>query len=132
MIRIPLLILAGILSAPLMEAAGFFWMQIAPAEIDLTANYFTMIVLPMALLVHFVNCLIFWKAFEPTPRTGGAVYVGTHMLTQGTLLIVLGNPMADVALYCLMVLISGGLTQFFFDRYFWCPQCAGPILGGRS
>lgn len=132
MIRIPLLILAGLLSAPLMEIAGFFWMRAVPAEIDLTANYFTMIVLPMALLVHFAICLIFWKAFEPTPRIGGVVYVGTHVVTQGGLLTVLGNPLADVGLYCLMLLISGGLTQFVFDRYFWCPQCAGPILGGRS
>lgn len=131
MIRIPLLILAGLLSVILMEIAGALWMRIVPTGVDLTANYFVMVVLPMALLVHFVMCLLFWKAFEPTPRLGGAVYVGTHVIAQASELTFLGNPPADVAMYCLMLLISGAITQFVFDRYFWCPQCAGPVFGGK-
>lgn len=132
MFRIPLLILAGLLSAPLMEVAGFLWLRAAPAEIDLTANYFSMVILPMALLVHFLVCLVFWKVFERTPRVGGVVYVGTHAVAQAALLAALANPLMDIATYCTILLISGGLTQFVFHRYFWCPQCAGPILGGRS
>lgn len=132
MVRIPMLILAGVLSAPLMEIAGYVWLQVVPLEMDLTAHYFSMVVLPMALLVHFLICLTFWKAFEPTPRLGAAVYVGTHVVAQATLLSLLENPLADIGMYCLMLLVSGSLTQFVFNRYFWCPQCAGPIFAARS
>ena len=131
-IRIPILLIAGLASAPLMEIFGVLWMRSAPVEVDLTANYFLMVVLPVALLVHFLFCLVLWKLFEPSPKVGGATYVGTHILAQASLLTSLSNPPADVAVYCLILFISGGFTQFIFHRYFWCPQCAGPPLGGGS
>jgi len=127
MFRIPILLLAGLLSAPLMEVFSVMWMRIVPAEIDLTANYFVMVVLPMALLLHFIMALVLWKPFESRPRVGGVVYVGAHVITQATMLTLLGNPPFDVALYVLMLLISGGLIQFVFHRYFWCPACAGAV-----
>ena len=91
-----------------------------------------LLLLPAALLVHVLFCLVLWKFFEPSPKVGGAIYVGTHLIAQVSLLTSLSNPPADVALYGLMLLMSGGLTQFIFHRYFWCPQCAGPLLGGGS
>jgi hypothetical protein len=131
-VRIPILILAGFVSVPLMEIAGFLWMRAAPAGIDLTANYFAMVVLPMALLVHFLACLALWKIFEPSPKVGGATYVATHVVAQASALTLMGNPPMDVLTYCSMLLVSGGVTQFVFHRYFWCPACAGPLFGGAD
>ena len=48
------------------------------------------------------------------------------------LIPVMGNPAMDIFAYCMMVLVSGALTQFVFDRYFWCPACAGPLFGGSE
>jgi hypothetical protein len=131
-VRIPILILAGLLSVPLMEIAGILWMRAAPLNIDLTANYFAMVVLPMALLVHFLACLALWKIFEPSPKVGGVTYVGTHVVAQSAALTLMGNPPMDVLVYCIILLFSGSLTQFVFHRYFWCPHCAGPLLGGSD
>ena len=126
MVRIPVLILFGLLSAPLMEVLSVIWMRTAPMAMDLTANYFAMVVLPAALVLHFVIALLLWKAFEPNPKVGGAIYLGTHIATQASILTYLGNPAADVALFCLTLLGSGGLILFVFDRYFWCPHCIPP------
>jgi hypothetical protein len=127
MIRFPVLILAGLLSMPLMEVFSMLWFRVAPANLDLTANYFLMVVLPAALVLHFLMALLLWKAFEPSPKTGGAVYLGTHITAQVIELSYLGNPLADVVSYGLVLLLSGSLILFVFNRYFWCPQCAGPI-----
>jgi hypothetical protein len=71
--------------------------------------------------------LVGWKAFEPDPKVGGAVYLGTHLLAQTALLATLGNPVSDIAMSVLVLLVSGSLVLFVFNRYFWCPQCLGPI-----
>ena len=94
-----------------------------PLDMDLTASYFSMVVLPVALILHFLMALLFWKAFEPRPTTGGAAYLLTHIAAQGIMLTLLGNPFMDVARYLLMLAISGSLILFVFNRYFWCPKC---------
>jgi len=127
MIRYPILIFAGLLSAPLLEIASIIWMQIMPQSADLTANYFPTVVLPVALLLHFIMALVLWKAFEPAPKSGGATYLGCHVVTQIIMLNYFHNPAADIAMFVLMLLISGGLVLFVFNRYFWCPQCAGSV-----
>lgn len=127
MIRYPILIFAGLLSAPLMEIISMIWMQIMPLTADLTANYFATVVLPVALLLHFLMALALWKAFEPAPRSGGVTYLGCHVAAQVAMLSYFHNPVADIALFALMLMISGGLMLFVFNRYFWCPLCAGPI-----
>ena len=100
------------------------WMQIMPTSADLTANYFAVVVLPTALFLHFVMALLLWKAFEPAPRSGGAVYLGCHIVTQALMLNYFQNPAADIAMFVLTLLISGSLMLFVFNRYFWCPHCA--------
>lgn len=127
MIRYPVLILMGALSAPLMEVLSMLWMQILPASADLTANYFTAVVLPVALCLHFVMALVLWKAFEPAPLTGGAVYLGTHLLVQGIMLNAFFNPPLDILIFLAVLLTSGSLMIFVFNRYFWCPRCAGAV-----
>jgi len=127
MIRYPVLVVMGLLSAPLMEIISMICMHLLPASFDLTANYFTAVVLPMALFLHFLMALILWKAFEPAPRSGGAVYVGAHMAAQAVMLNSFFNPPADIALFLTIILGSGTLMIFVFNRYFWCPQCAGTV-----
>ena len=127
MIRILLIVLAGVVSAPLQEVVGIIWMRIIPSDLDLTANYFSSVVFPAALILHFAMALILWKLLEPQPKRNGSIYVGTHVLTQATLLTLLGNPPADIAMTCTAVLVSGALVMTVFNRYFWCPKCAGPI-----
>ena len=127
MIRYAVLILMGALSAPLMEILSIIWLQILPANADLTASYFSAVVLPMALFLHFTMALVLWKAFEPAPVRGGAVYLGAHLITQGLMLNAFFNPPADIAAFLGILLASGCLMIFVFDRYFWCPKCAGPV-----
>jgi len=124
MIRFPVLILAGILSAPLMDLGSVAWMRILPAGFDLTANYFLMVVLPVALVLHFAVALLLWKAFEPSPGVSGIVYVGTHLTAQAVMLTLFLNPIHDILIYLLVILASGTVVLFVFNRYFWCPTCA--------
>lgn len=123
MIRYPILILAGLLSAPLMELGGIAWLALLPAGLDLTANYFVMTVLPVALILYFLMALLLWKAFEPAPRSGIATYLAAHLTAQALLLNSIGNPPADIAFYALSLLVAGGLIFVVFERYFWCPVC---------
>ncbi len=127
MIRYPVLILMGVLSAPLTEILSMAWLQLLPGTADLTANYFTAVVLPVVLFVHFVMALVLWKAFEPAPISGGAAYLGAHLISQGLLLNMFFNPPADIAAFLALVLASGCLMIFVFNRYFWCPHCAGSV-----
>ena len=127
MIRYAVLILMGVLSAPLMEVLSMLWLKLMPTSADLTASYFTAVVLPVALLLHFAMALILWKAFEPAPIPGGAAYLAAHLIAQGLMLRVFFNPTADIAAFLAVLLASGCLMIFVFNRYFWCPQCAGPV-----
>lgn len=127
MIRYPVLILMGALSAPLTEVLSMVWLQILPTGVDLTANYFTAVLLPVALLLHFAMALVLWKAFEPAPIRGGVAYLSAHLITQGLMLNMFLNPAADIAAFLAVLLASGSLVIFVFNRYFWCPQCAGPV-----
>ena len=127
MVRYMVLILMGVLSAPLMEVLAAIWLQILPTSADLTAHYFTAVVLPAALFLHFVMALVLWKAFEPAPIPGGAAYLGAHLIAQGLMLNALHNPPADIAAYLAVLLGSGCLMVFVFKRYFWCPHCVGPV-----
>ena len=124
MIRFPVLVLAGLLSAVLMDLGSVAWMQILPPRFDLTANYFIMVVLPVALVLYFVVALVFWKAFEPSPGVSAVVYLGTHLVAQAALLNYFFNPLSDILFYLLILLGSGSLVLFVFRRYFWCPACA--------
>ncbi len=127
MVRYPILVLAGLLSAPLMEVLGMLWLDVVPAEADLTASYFPTVVLPVAIVVHFLAALILWKAFEPAPKPAGVVYLLSHMAAQGAMLATFNNPPGDILAFLGILLLSGSVILFVFDRYFWCPQCAGPI-----
>lgn len=124
MIRFPVLILAGLISAPLMDLGSVAWMQTMPAALDLTANYFLMVVLPVALILHFAMAVLLWKAFEPSPGPSSAAYLGAHATAQAVLLNVLLNPIQDILVYLLVILASGSLVLFVFNRYFWCAACA--------
>lgn len=127
MIRYAVLLLMGVLSAPLMEVLSMLWLKLLPANADLTASYFTAVVLPVALFLHFAMALILWKAFEPEPIKGGVIYLGAHVITQGLMLNTFFNPPADIAAFLAVLLASGSLMVFVFNRYFWCPHCAGGV-----
>ena len=127
MVRYPVLVLAGLLSAPLMEILGMLWLDLVPAEADLTASYFSTVVLPVAIVVHFLAALVCWKAFEPAPKSGSIVYLLSHMTAQGAMLATFNNPLGDIVAFLGVLLASGSVILFVFHRYFWCPQCAGTI-----
>lgn len=127
MIRYAVLLVMGVLSAPLIELLSMVWLQILPSGADLTANYFTAVVLPVALFLHFSMALILWKAFEPAPIPGGVTYLGAHLIAQGLMLNMFHNPPADIAAFLAVLLASGCLMIFVFNRYFWCPHCARSV-----
>ena len=122
-IRIPLLLAVGLICAPLMEFGTLFWFEALPAGMDLTGNYFLMVVLPVALVLHFVVALALWKVFEPAPRQGAAIFLATHVVAQALLLNQFNNPVGDILSYCLVLMVTGGGVLFVFNRYFWCPEC---------
>lgn len=124
MIRYPVLFIAGVLSAVLMDLLSMVWMQTAPARLDLTANYFPMVVLPVALVLYFTVAVVLWKAFEPAPLIGSAVYLGTHLVAQALMLNYFYNPIGDIVVYEVILLAAGSVVLFVFNRYFWCPACA--------
>ncbi|HEY5647140.1 MAG TPA: hypothetical protein VIS76_14410 [Pseudomonadales bacterium] len=95
-----------------------------PAGLDLTGNYFLMVVLPVALVLHFSMAVLLWKAFEPSPGPSSAIYLGAHATAQAILLNLFLNPIQDILVYLLVILASGSLVLFVFNRYFWCAACA--------
>lgn len=124
MIRYPILVVAGLLSAPLLDIGSVLWMRLMPMSLDLTANYILMVVLPVVLVLHFSMALILWKAFEPAPFPGSATYLGTHAAAQAFMLALLNNPPMDIVEVVLTLLASGTIILYVFDRYFWCQACS--------
>ncbi len=124
MIRFPVLIFAGLLSAPLLDLGSIVWMKFLPPGLDLTANYFLMVVLPVVLVLHFTMALVLWKAFEPSPFLSSVAYLGSHLITDAVMLKLVMNPLTDILIYLLIILASGSSVLFVFNRYFWCRTCA--------
>ncbi len=119
MLRTALAFIAGLVSVALSEAFSVTWMMIAPANLDLTANYFLSVVVPAVLLVHLSITLIFWKALAPNPGPNCGFFIGTHAIAQGAALFLLNNPPADIASYVAIILLSGALVSTVFRRYIW-------------
>ncbi|MCZ6459057.1 MAG: hypothetical protein O6766_06800, partial [Gammaproteobacteria bacterium] len=107
MLRTALAFIAGLLSVALSEIFSITWMTVAPANLDLTANYFMSVVVPAVLLVHLSITLIFWKALAPNPGRNCGFFIGTHAIGQGVALFLLNNPPADIASYVAIILLSG-------------------------
>ena len=119
MLRTALAFIAGLLSVALSEIFSITWMTVAPANLDLTANYFLSVVVPAVLLVHLSTTLIFWKALAPNPGRNCGFFIGTHAIAQGAALFLLNNPPADIASYVAIILLSGALVSTVFRRYIW-------------
>ncbi len=119
MLQTALAFIAGLLSVALSEIFSITWMMVAPANLDLTANYFLSVVVPAVLLVHLSITLIFWKALAPNPGRNCGFFIGTHAIGQGAALFVLNNPPADIASYVAVILLSGALVSTVFRRYIW-------------
>lgn len=123
-LRVTLVILAGLLSAPLTDLLGIFWLSMAPADLDLTGSYYLSVVLPAVLFLHLLMALLLWKLFERQPTRNPIIYVTTHVIAQAAMLNALGNPAADIAIYATVVLLSGAAVMGLFRYYFWCPHCS--------
>lgn len=123
-LRVFLVILAGLLSAPLTDLLGIYWMGLAPADLDLTGSYYLSVVVPAVLFLHLLMALVLWKLFERDPTRNPIIYVATHVIAQVAMLNVFGNPTADIAIYAAIVMLSGGAVMGMFRYYFWCPHCA--------
>lgn len=117
MLQTALAFVAGLLSVALSEIFSITWMTVAPANLDLTANYFLSVVVPAVLLVHLTMTLIFWKALAPNPGRNCGIFIGTHAIGAG--LFLLNNPPADIASYVAIILLSGALVSTVFRRYIW-------------
>ena len=49
MVRILILVVAGVLAAPLQEVLGVVWMRALPLSVDLTGNYLLMVTMPVVI-----------------------------------------------------------------------------------
>ena len=123
-VRAGLVILAGLLSAPLTDALSILWMNLAPADLDLTGSYFLSVVLPAVLFLHLVMACVLWKAFEPEPTRNPVIYVATHAVAQAAMLNLFNNPAADILTIIAIVIVSGTAVMALFRRYFWCEHCS--------
>jgi len=126
LLRIIILIIAGVLAAPAQEVLGVLWLQVMPLGIDLSGNYLLMVLVPVVLCLHFAIALVLWKAFEPAPGIASVVFVASHAVSQGLLLRLLGNPLGDVLTTCVIVVLSGALVTTVFSQFIWCPRCSVP------
>ncbi len=126
MLRTALAFIAGLLSVALSEIFSMSWMTIAPANLDLTANYFLSVVVPAVLLVHLTITLIFWKVLAPNPGRNCGVFISTHAIAQGAALFLLNNPPADIATYVTIILLSGVSISTVFRRYIWSTPAQSP------
>ncbi|MCB1683620.1 MAG: hypothetical protein R3E82_14025 [Pseudomonadales bacterium] len=123
-LRVILVILAGLLSAPLTDLLGIYWMGLAPADLDLTGSYYLSVVIPTVLFLHLLMAVVLWKLFAREPTRNPVIYVATHVIAQAGMLNAFGNPTADIATYATIVLLSGGAVMGLFRYYLWCPHCA--------
>ena len=119
MLQTALAFVAGLLSVALSEIFSITWMTVAPANLDLTANYFLSVVVPAVLLVHLTMTLIFWKALARNPGRNCGLFIGTHAIAQAAALFLMNNPPADIASYVAIILLSGALVSTVFRRYIW-------------
>ena len=122
-LRIILVVLAGALSVGLTEVFGVLFLNIAPADLDLTANFFLAAALPAVVGVHLIMALLFWKAFEPNPVRNPLIFIASHAGLQSFELS-FSNPPADVLAYVAIICVSGLIVTGVFRRYFWCDACA--------
>jgi len=122
-LRIALSVLAGLLSAVLTEVLSFLAMNVAPAGVDLTGNFFLSVLTPVVLCVHTGVALVFWKAFEPNPLRNPLIFIAAHAVFQVAELTTFGNPGRDILYYVVVIGLSGLLVTTVFYRYFWCPAC---------
>ena len=119
MLHSSLAIIAGLLSVPLTEILTVIWLTNAPADLDMTATFFSSVVFPAVLSIHLLMMLIFWKALSRNPVRNCLLYVATHVVAQGLMLNFFGNPLRDIAIYVGIICLSGLLISAVFRRYLW-------------
>lgn len=122
-LRVSLVILAGLLSAPLTDLLGIYWMSLAPGDLDLTGSYFLSVVTPAVLFLHLSMALLLWALFSREPTRNPIAYVAAHAIAQAAMLNALDNPSADIAIYVTIILLSGAAVMGSFRYYLWCPHC---------
>lgn len=119
MLHSSLAIIAGLLSVPLTEIFTVTWLRNAPADLDLTANFFSSVVFPVVLSIHLLMMLTFWKALARNPVRNCLLYVATHAVALSLMLNLFGNPLGDIAIYVGIICLSGLLISAVFRRYLW-------------
>ncbi len=123
-LRVILVVLAGVLGVALTELVSVTVLAVAPLSMDLTASFLVSVVVPSVLAVHLLLALVFWKAFEPNPVRNPAIFVITHAGLQSFELATINNPTGDIIGYVIIILASGFAVTSVFRRYFWCDACA--------
>ena len=122
-LRILILIIAGVISAPLLDVVSMAWMRSAPMGIDLVGNYFTSVAIPIVMIIHLLAALLLWKLFEPQAIRNCCIYVLSHAIAQAAMWNAFNNPVGDIVSIVVIILLSGGLVMGVFHRFFWCPAC---------
>ena len=126
-VRTLYLVLAGLVSAQLVDMVGVLWLKVAPAALDLTGGYLFTVAAPATLIVNFLAALALWKLMEPAPVRNTAVYLGVHLTALALTWASAGNPAEQIALVCAASTVSGIAVFGTFRHFFWC-GCEPPTL----
>jgi hypothetical protein len=113
------IIFAGLVGVVATEAGVVAWLTYAPASLDLTGNYFTLTILPVAVVVAILAALLLWKLLAANPLRNCLIFSAVWVAAEASMLIPLGNPSGVVATYALIIAGSCAIVFVFFARMFW-------------
>ena len=118
-VKIVLLILAGLGGVIATEAGVVTWLTYAPLSLDLTGNYFTLAILPVVALVVILAALALWKILAANPLRNCLIFAGVYIAAESFGLTQMGNPLTVVASYGLIMAGVCGIVFASFARLFW-------------
>jgi hypothetical protein len=118
-VKIVLLILAGLGGVIATEAGVITWLTYAPLSLDLTGNYFTLTILPVVVVVVILAAVLLWKILAANPLRNGLIFTGVYIAAESFGLMQLGNPLTVVASYALVMACVCGVVFTSFARLIW-------------
>ena len=119
MLAIILLVVMGLASVVGSEMLSIVALTGAPSQFDLTNDFFITLVLPSVAIVVALNALILWKVFSQRTGPRIAIYTATYTLAYASLLSTMNNPLADIATYLAIVLVTAPFVLGAFYLLFW-------------
>lgn len=118
-LKIVLLVFAGLVGVIATEAGVVAWMTYAPATLDLTGNYFTLTILPVVVLVVLLAALLLWKVLAAAPLRNCLIFSAVYLAAESLGLAQLNNPPVVVLKYAAIITAVCVVVFVLFARLLW-------------